>query len=474
MMSRWIFIIFLTLSRLCTFAQVPQSKVHYLDKTMISLQGKPATTIIINHTPDTVKLTATVDHYLPKGTQSADVVVVPGGQQAFDLKFYYPDFIRMTSFPFIIYNAPGKTVECIIEGTSPRSVTFNRDLKDENTYYQAYRKAERDNQIYYRIGANLQKFDAFPHLADSINHINLNFLSAYQGTLPQGFKQREQQRLNYNNAFLKYHVPFDKAFKTGNATQVNPSYYDFEKAVPLAGNNLILSTEYLWYATFNLRRQARLKNPDEDQLIPNMLREAALAYPDDELGDVLKMRLLYDIYASSASDYQTNFKTTTFVNPVNRLITDSVATARFQLPKLGKPAPAFSLVNTQGDTVTLKSFAGRPIIINFWAPWCLPCIKEFPAENRLAEKYSQPGGLVVINICVDATPADWRRLSATHHLNMVNLFADASAYTKLKKRYNLSALPKSIAIGKNQTVTHNHLKRASQLSDAKIEELMGL
>ncbi len=473
-MNRWILIIILTLPCLRTFAQAPQSKAHYLNKSLISLKGKPATTIIINHTPDTIKLNATVDHHLPTGTQSAEVVVSPGGQQAFDLKFYYPDFIRTGTFPFIIYNAPGKTVECVIDGTSPRSVTFNGDLKDENIYYQAYRKAERDNQVYYRIGANLQKFDAFPHLADSINHFNLNFLSAYQGTLPQGFKQREQQRLDYNNAFLKYHVPFDKSFKTGSAINVKPSYYDFEKMVPLTGKNVALSTEYLWYATFNLRRQALLTNPDEDQLKPNMLREAALAYPNDELGDVLKMRLLYDIYASSASDYQTHLKTTTFVNPVNRLITDSVATARFQLPKLGKPAPAFGLVNAQGDTVTLKSFAGRPIIINFWAPWCLPCIKEFPAENRLAEKYSKPGGLVVINICVDATPADWKHLSATHHLNMVNLYADAAAYAKLKKRYDLSALPKSIAIGKNLTITRNHLNRASQLSDTEIKELMGL
>jgi len=203
-----------------------------------------------------------------------------------------------------------------------------------------------------------------------------------------------------------------------------------------------------------------------------MLHQAALAYPNDELGDVLKMRLLYDLYAGSATDYQTHLKTTTFANPVNRLITDSVATARFQLPKLGKPAPAFSLVNIQGDTVTLKSFAGRPIIINFWAPWCLPCIKEFPAENRLSEKYREPSNLVVINICVDATPTDWKRLSATHHLTMVNLYADAAAYAKLKNRYDLSALPKSIAIGKNQTITQNHLKRASELSDEEIKQLM--
>jgi thiol-disulfide isomerase/thioredoxin len=461
-----------------TFAQSPRhgskNLIHLLDTTTISLKGKNATTLLINHTADTIKLVATIDHILLPGEQSVNVVITPGGQQAFDLQLYYPDFIRLDRFPFSVYNAPGKTVECIIENSMPSLVTFKGDLKDENVYYQAFHKAERNNQVYYRLGATLQNFGNFPHLADSINHINLNFLSTYQGSLPQGFNQRERQRLHYNNAFLKYHVPFDKSFKIGKAIAVNQAFYDFEKVIPLAADTVMLSTAYLWYATFNLRRQALLKNADEAQLKQNMLREADIAYPGYELGDALKMHLLYKIYASSAKEYQSAVKATRFVNPINSIITESVAAARFQLPKLNKPAPVFSLINMQGDTVLLKSFAGRPVIINFWAPWCLPCIKEFAAENRLFEKYNQPDGLVVVNICVDATLPDWKRLSAIHHLNMVNLYADAAAYAKLKKRYDLSSLPKSIALSKNQTVTHNHLKRASELSDQEIRELMSL
>ncbi|WP_342644734.1 TlpA disulfide reductase family protein [Mucilaginibacter sp. CSA2-8R] len=450
----------------------PKTNADGLDTTMVNLRGQTVTTIIINHTADTLKLNATISHYLPVGEQSVAVVVAPGERKAFNLTFYYPDFIRLDAFPFSIYNAPGKTVECSIENTKTGSVIFTGDLKDENAYYQAYHKAERSNQWYYQAGTNLRNFNNFPHLADSITHINLNFLLAYQGALSQHFKQQEQQRLNYNNAFLKYHVLFDRSAKAAQPVAVNQAYYDFEKTTSLAGKNVMLSTEYLWYAVFYLRRQALLKNPDETQLTANMLREAESAYPNQELGDVLKMRLLYDVYRHSAGQYRGYLTTTRFVNPVNRLITDSVATARLGFPKVGKPAPKFKLLSSTGDSVSLQDFAGRPVILNFWAPWCAPCVEEFPAENRLAEKYSRPGGLVVINVCVDATLPGWQHLSAAHGLKMINLYADAATSAKLKQQYDLSALPKSVAIGKNLTVTNNYLKRASQLTDEDVRQLM--
>lgn len=51
-----------------------------------------------------------------------------------------------------------------------------------------------------------------------------------------------------------------------------------------------------------------------------------------------------------------------------------------KLPNLliGKKAPAFSLQTLDGKTVTLESLKGEPILINFWASWCYPCLQEHP------------------------------------------------------------------------------------------------
>lgn len=45
---------------------------------------------------------------------------------------------------------------------------------------------------------------------------------------------------------------------------------------------------------------------------------------------------------------------------------------------LNQPAPSFSLVGIDGQRVTSESLRGRPVVINFWASWCLECKKEHP------------------------------------------------------------------------------------------------
>ena len=47
----------------------------------------------------------------------------------------------------------------------------------------------------------------------------------------------------------------------------------------------------------------------------------------------------------------------------------------------------FEIDNLDGKTLNSESLAGKVFVIDFWATWCKPCIKEIPAYNRLYEKY---------------------------------------------------------------------------------------
>ncbi len=60
-------------------------------------------------------------------------------------------------------------------------------------------------------------------------------------------------------------------------------------------------------------------------------------------------------------------------------------------PLVGKPAPEFSLVDLSGKKVSLSSYKGKAVLINFWATWCGPCKLETPWIIELRNQYAAQG-----------------------------------------------------------------------------------
>ena len=52
-------------------------------------------------------------------------------------------------------------------------------------------------------------------------------------------------------------------------------------------------------------------------------------------------------------------------------------------------APDFTMLDMEGNEVTLASFFGKPIVLNFWASWCGPCKMEMPEIQKFYDKYGQ-------------------------------------------------------------------------------------
>jgi cytochrome c biogenesis protein CcmG/thiol:disulfide interchange protein DsbE len=60
-------------------------------------------------------------------------------------------------------------------------------------------------------------------------------------------------------------------------------------------------------------------------------------------------------------------------------------------PLVDKPAPPIELTDVDGNAVSLADYAGRPVIVNFWASWCVPCREEFPIFVEGREAYAEQG-----------------------------------------------------------------------------------
>jgi len=65
-----------------------------------------------------------------------------------------------------------------------------------------------------------------------------------------------------------------------------------------------------------------------------------------------------------------------------------------------KPAPNFALKDMNGQTVHLSDYAGKVVVLNFWATWCPPCRKELPDFAELQQEYGSKG-LQMLGIALD-------------------------------------------------------------------------
>jgi thiol-disulfide isomerase/thioredoxin len=70
----------------------------------------------------------------------------------------------------------------------------------------------------------------------------------------------------------------------------------------------------------------------------------------------------------------------------------------------GDAAPSTIFKNPDGGDVSLARFKGTPVLVNLWASWCAPCIKELPTLQKLEESHAVDGALGVIAVSQDMAP----------------------------------------------------------------------
>lgn len=83
---------------------------------------------------------------------------------------------------------------------------------------------------------------------------------------------------------------------------------------------------------------------------------------------------------------------------------------------LGKPAPSFTVTALDGKTISLESFKGKVVILNFWATWCPPCRSEIPEFVQFYRDYEKKG-VMIIGIGVNDSDAALQEFSKTNRIN---------------------------------------------------------
>lgn len=70
----------------------------------------------------------------------------------------------------------------------------------------------------------------------------------------------------------------------------------------------------------------------------------------------------------------------------------------------GEDAPSAKFKNPDGGDFDLTKFKGTPVLVNLWASWCAPCIKELPTLQQLEQAHVDAGKLGIIAVSQDTAP----------------------------------------------------------------------
>lgn len=151
------------------------------------------------------------------------------------------------------------------------------------------------------------------------------------------------------------------------------------------------------------------------------------------------------------------------------LLDKESVTGKSSETRIGKPAPEISLKSFDGTEFLLSEHWGSPIVLNFWASWCLPCRDEAPALRELWQEWSDDG-LVVIGVNsqdgFDDAEAFIREFDVPY-VNVIDTEGKASI------DYGVVGLPVTLFIGKDGTVEHRYVGALrAEVVGPWIEDLM--
>jgi thiol-disulfide isomerase/thioredoxin len=128
---------------------------------------------------------------------------------------------------------------------------------------------------------------------------------------------------------------------------------------------------------------------------------------------------------------------------------------------------AISSSRAAESSLNLDDYRGQVVLLDFWASWCVPCRRSFPWMNRMQEKYSAQG-LVIIGVNMDANPGDAEAFLREYPAQFT-IVADPGG--DLARHFDVEAMPSSYIIGRDGAVVATHMGFQVKKSDEYEEKI---
>ena len=262
--------------------------------------------------------------------------------------------------------------------------------------------------------------------ADAFRRQRLVFLASYAKThpLPAVFQQDAalQIDLQWANSLLNY--PEYHQFAAKQAAVLPANYFDFIKMLPLKtiaayakedrgiDENTMLIRFFNGYGQYLVPSGALSTSPAEaPTLYAKATTDFGQTYARDQVMYLLFTWKIEKNLAGVEAAYPT-FRSQNRDSTFGQTLRANLR--QQQLMRPGQPAPAFTLVNSEGNQVSLSDFRGKIVYLDFWGTWCKPCMNEMPVSAQL-RKYFTGRDVVFVYVSVGDKEDKWKQVLAAEH-----------------------------------------------------------
>ena len=137
--------------------------------------------------------------------------------------------------------------------------------------------------------------------------------------------------------------------------------------------------------------------------------------------------------------------------------------------RIGELAPDIALPGKADSIITLSSFNGKVVLIDFWASWCGPCRASNPYVLRLYKKY-QASGFEVFAVSLDVNKPLWLKAIRRDKLTYTQVIDIDGWLSKVAEKYYVDAIPTNFLLDKTGKIVAINLD-GKELSD-KVKSLV--
>lgn len=179
-------------------------------------------------------------------------------------------------------------------------------------------------------------------------------------------------------------------------------------------------------------------------------------------------QLIYELNAEGLNQFLAQFDSSIYKSVYVEKIKERASLLEQLAP--GKPAPNFTQNDVNGKPISLSSFKGKVVFVDFWASWCSPCRAINPKIVELYGKFKKNKDFAILGVSLDKDVEAWKKAIADDKLTW-NHVSDLQGWKNAAaKLYGIMSIPHNILIDKDGNIAADNL--SPEELEVKIAELL--